>query len=159
MILKLLKRDEIFIAILNRVLYFKAEGHYTNVYYGKNSKTLFPCGISQVEKWLKSSGEASRKFVKIGRSNIINIDKVVHTSLSKGSVVLMGDDGNFVKLEVSRNAVKALNKCHWENADSDCINFDMENVSGGGIYPPQNSKEKRTPQNNTIGALPPTEPQ
>lgn len=36
--LKLYNRDEIFLVNLDTVLYFKAEDHYTSVYYAKDTK-------------------------------------------------------------------------------------------------------------------------
>lgn len=44
--LKLYNRDEIFLVNLDSVLYFKAEDHYTSVYYAKDTKQFLPFGLS-----------------------------------------------------------------------------------------------------------------
>lgn len=52
--LKLYNRDEIFLVNLDTVLYFKAEDHYTSVYYAKDTKQFLPFGLSQLEEAIKN---------------------------------------------------------------------------------------------------------
>ncbi len=47
--LKLHNRDEVFLVKLDSALYFKAEDHYTCVYYGRDTKQLLPFGLAHIE--------------------------------------------------------------------------------------------------------------
>lgn len=107
--LKLFKRDESFGAMLEDVLYFKAEGHYTNVFFTRDSKMLLPYGLSQLDNeiWKLDNGTS---FVKVGRSHIVNLKKVVYACITKESFTLMDQNGNFTNIVVSRAAIKQLIK-------------------------------------------------
>lgn len=107
--LKLFKRDESFGAMLEDVLYFKAEGHYTNVFFTRDSKMLLPYGLSQLDNeiWKLDNGTC---FVKVGRSHIVNLKKVVYACITKESFTLMDQNGNFTNIVVSRAAIKQLIK-------------------------------------------------
>lgn len=105
--LKLFKRDEMFGVALGDALYFKAEGHYTNVFFYKDSKLLLPFGLSQVNDELRKLAYGAR-FVKIGRSHIINLSCVVHASITKECFTLIDRNGAFVTVVVSKNAIKQL---------------------------------------------------
>lgn len=110
MMLKLFKRDETFVALLDKVIYFKAEGHYTEVYYGRDCKTLLPYGLSQMEQKLNETAGADNPFVKVGRSHIVNIRKVVYASIQKECITLLSNDSSFLTVRVPKNAIKNLIK-------------------------------------------------
>lgn len=105
--LKLFKRDEMFGVALGDTLYFKAEGHYTNVFFYKDCKLLLPFGLSQVDDELRKLTYGAR-FVKIGRSHIVNLSRVVHASVTKECFTLIDKNGAFVTVVVSKNAIKQL---------------------------------------------------
>lgn len=117
MMLKLFKRDESFGAMLEDVLYFKAEGHYTNVYFTRDSKMLLPYGLSQIDNeiWKLDNGTC---FVKVGRSHIVNLKKVVYACITKESFTLMDQNGNFANIVVSRAAIKQLIKALKDGKES-----------------------------------------
>ena len=106
--LKLYNRDEIFLLNLNAVLYFKAEDHYTSVYYGKDAKQLLPFGLSQLENAIAEQGADPGTFVRAGRSHLLNIGRVVHASVTKETVTMIGRDDAFVTIHVARNVVRDL---------------------------------------------------
>lgn len=107
MILKLFKRDELFEAMTNDVLFFKAEGHYTSLFFNKNNKLLLPFGLSQVEEELKKLKHGS-DFLKLGRSHIIHTKKVVYASITKEFFTMIDSNNNFINIKVSKTAVKHL---------------------------------------------------
>ena len=117
MMLKLFKRDKSFGAMLEDVLYFKAEGHYTNVYFTRDSKMLLPYGLSQIvnEIWKLDNGTC---FVKVGRSHIVNLKKVVYACITKESFTLMDQNGYFANIVVSRAAIKQLIKALKDGNES-----------------------------------------
>ena len=128
--LKLFKRDESFGAMLEDVLYFKAEGHYTNVFFTRDSKMLLPYGLSQLDNeiWKLDNGTC---FVKVGRSHIVNLKKVVYACITKESFTLMDQNGNFTNIVVSRAAIKQLIKALKDGKASKEEKSDSDNNDNG----------------------------
>ena len=114
--IKLFNRDEIFVVTLDKVLYFKAEDHYTTVYYGKEQKQLLPFGLSQVMKAIGCQADRE-EFIKLGRSILINSYRIVHASVTK-EVVTMTNDVGFITLHMSKSLVKELTR-KLKGEDSD----------------------------------------
>ena len=108
--LKLYNRDEIFVLDLDMVLYFKAEDHYTNMYYSKETKLLLPFGLSHMESMLAEACGNSNTFVRAGRSHLIDTRKVVRVSVAKETVTLMGGKDSLVSIHMSKNVVRDLAK-------------------------------------------------
>lgn len=147
MMLKLFKRDELFETMLQDVLFFQAEGHYTKLFFNKSNKLLLPFGLSQVEEELKKK-KNGKYFLKLGRSHIVHIKKVVYASITKEYFTMIDGNQNFINIKVSKTAVKHLmnvlkeegtpHGLLTENNDGDmAITASGEDLSGGGkpMYP------------------------
>ena len=146
MMLKLFKRDESFGAMLEDVLYFKAEGHYTNVYFTRDSKMLLPYGLSQIDNeiWKLDNGTC---FVKVGRSHIVNLKKVVYACITKESFTLMDQNGNFANIVVSRAAIKQLIKALKDGKESKDEKSDNDPNDNG----PKGKEGSETDNINNVG--------
>ena len=146
MMLKLFKRDESFGAMLEDVLYFKAEGHYTNVFFTRDSKMLLPYGLSQLDNeiWKLDNGTC---FVKVGRSHIVNLKKVVYACITKESFTLMDQNGNFTNIVVSRAAIKQLIKALKDGKASKEEKSDSDNNDNG----PKQKEGSETAIINNVG--------
>ena len=146
MMLKLFKRDESFGAMLEDVLYFKAEGHYTNVFFTRDSKMLLPYGLSQLDNeiWKLDNGTC---FVKVGRSHIVNLKKVVYACITKESFTLMDQNGNFTNIVVSRAAIKQLIKALKDGKASKEEKSDSDNNDNG----PKRKEGSETANINNVG--------
>ena len=146
MMLKLFKRDESFGAMLEDVLYFKAEGHYTNVFFTRDSKMLLPYGLSQLDNeiWKLDNGTC---FVKVGRSHIVNLKKVVYACITKESFTLMDQNGNFTNIVVSRAAIKQLIKALKDGKASKEEKSDSDNNDNG----PKWKEGSETANINNVG--------
>lgn len=145
MMLKLFKRDESFGAMLEDVLYFKAEGHYTNVYFTRDSKMLLPYGLSQIDNeiWKLDNGTC---FVKVGRSHIVNLKKVVYACITKESFTLMDQNGNFANIVVSRAAIKQLIKALKDGKESKDEKSDNDPNDNG----PKGKEDSETANINNV---------
>lgn len=146
MMLKLFKRDESFGAMLEDVLYFKAEGHYTNVFFTRDSKMLLPYGLSQLDNeiWKLDNGTC---FVKVGRSHIVNLKKVVYACITKESFTLMDQNGNFTNIVVSRAAIKQLIKALKDGKASKEEKSDSDTNDNG----PKRKEGSETANINNVG--------
>lgn len=105
--LRLCNRDEIFVIDLDAALYFKAEDHYTSVYYGKDVKQLLPFGLFQLEDAIAGK-EGCDDFYRAGRSHLVNMSKVVHASVAKETVTMLANNEQFVTVHVSKCVVKDI---------------------------------------------------
>ena len=106
--LKLYNRDEIFMINLDSVLFFKAEDHYTSVYYGKDIKQLLPFGLSQLVKSINELPDYKDMFARLGRSHLLNIHNIVHASVVKETVTMLSKDGSFVSVHIPRVVIKEM---------------------------------------------------
>lgn len=106
--IRLYNRDEIFIIDLDTVLYFKAEDHYTIVYYGKETKQLLPFGLSQLESLIATKPGYKDDFIRAGRSHLLHYPMIIHASVSKETVTLLNGESNIATVHVSRSVVKEI---------------------------------------------------
>ena len=128
--LKLYNRDEIFVIDLDSVIYFKAEDHYTSVYYGKDAKQLLPFGLSQLEKTINAQTDCASQFLRVGRSHLLNLHKIVHASVVKEAVTMMTSIGTFVTIHISRSVIRELARNLKGEENSGIV----ANLVGGGIF-------------------------
>lgn len=131
--LRLCNRDEFFVIDLDTVIYFKAEDHYTSVFYGKDVKQLLPFGLSQLEKSINCLHEGERQFLRVGRSHLLSMSRIVHASVVKESVTMMTSMGVFVSLHMSRSLVRDLSCCLKGDGNVEVV----ANILGGGNFQPQ----------------------
>ena len=130
--LRLCNRDEFFVIDLDTVIYFKAEDHYTSVFYGKDVKQLLPFGLSQLEKSINCLHEGERQFLRVGRSHLLSMSRIVHASVVKESVTMMTSMGVFVSLHMSRSLVRDLSCCLKGDGNVEVV----ANILGGEFPTP-----------------------
>ena len=124
--LKLHNRDEVFLVKLDSALYFKAEDHYTCVYYGRDTKQLLPFGLAHIEDALEL---CDADYMRFGRSHIINLQKVVHVSATKEMVTLLTSDNTFLQIHIARTAIREI-MAHLKD-ERPC---EEGNIAGGGKF-------------------------
>ena len=124
--LKLHNRDEVFLVKLDSALYFKAEDHYTCVYYGRDTKQLLPFGLAHIEDALEL---CDADYMRFGRSHIINLQKVVHVSATKEMVTLLTSDNTFLQIHIARTAIREI-MAHLKD-ERPC---EEGNIAGGGEF-------------------------
>lgn len=117
--LKLYNRDEIFLLDLDRVLYFKAEDHYSSVYYSKDTKQLLPFGLSQLESLIAEQSADGIRFLRAGRSHLLNFKRLVHVSVAKESVTMLGYGELLVTIHVSRCVAKDIARSMRNEGEED----------------------------------------
>lgn len=128
--LRLYNRDEIFVIDLDAALYFKAEDHYTSVYYGKDVKQLLPFGLYQLENAIAGKDGYADVYYRAGRSHLVNMSKVVHASVAKENVTLLANNEQFVTVHVSKCVVKDLVRFLKDEKGRAAVNSSL--YSGGG---------------------------
>lgn len=102
-------RDELLILDLEKVAFLRANGNYTELFYIEGQKTLISLGLSKVEALITQavrSSASSAKFVRLGRSLIINQVYLISVSVAKQKIVLSDLGKNAFGLAVSKTLAK-----------------------------------------------------
>ena len=82
--------DEMLRVDLRKVLYFKADRNYTDVYFVNGVHVTLPTGLMSIEQMLENDKLRGRTmpFVRLGRSLIVNISYILHINVLKQELTL-----------------------------------------------------------------------
>lgn len=104
-------RDELLRVDLRKVVYFKADRNYTDVYYLNGLHLTLPTNLMNLEKMLDSDKIRGKvvPFVRLGRSVIVNLKMIAHINIQKQELVMTDMvSPNIFRVPVSRDALKKL---------------------------------------------------
>lgn len=74
---------ELYVVDLNQTMYFKADDHYTHIYYTTGTHFMIPFGLSKVEDAIPEKQLFCKRFVRLGRTYIVNIGCIFHVNAMK----------------------------------------------------------------------------
>lgn len=98
-------RDELTVIDSEEIAVVQANGNYSKVLTIYRREIMLTSGISKVEQVLKNLKEKKSKFVRVGRSLIVNHSFLQKIDLMKQVMVLSGQ-GNAIKVNVSKKTLK-----------------------------------------------------
>ena len=98
-------RDELTVIDSEEIAVVQANGNYSKVLTIYRREIMLTSGISKVEQVLKNLKEKKSKFVRVGRSLIVNHSFLQKIDLMKQVMVLWGQ-GNEIKVNVSKKTLK-----------------------------------------------------
>ena len=98
-------RDELTVIDSEERAVVQANGNYSKVLTLYRREIMLTSGISKVEQVLKNLKEKKSKFVRVGRSLIVNHSFLQKIDLMKQVMVLSGQ-GNEIKVNVSKKTLK-----------------------------------------------------
>ena len=98
-------RDELTVVDSEEIAVVQANGNYSKVLTIYRREIMLTSGISKVEQVLKNLKEKKSKFVRVGRSLIVNHSFLQKIDLMKQVMVLSGQ-GNEIKVNVSKKTLK-----------------------------------------------------
>ena len=98
-------RDELTVIDSEEIAVVQANGNYSKVLTIYRREIMLTSGISMVEQVLKNLKEKKSKFVRVGRSLIVNHSFLQKIDLMKQVMVLSGQ-GNEIKVNVSKKTLK-----------------------------------------------------
>ena len=102
-------RDELLRLTADTVVCFKADGNYTTVVLANGAKYVVCVNLGQVEQGLACQlGEKAARFLRVGKSHIINRAFVQHLNVPKQRIILSDGRSRSWAVEVSREAIKNL---------------------------------------------------
>lgn len=122
-------RDELNCIETDMIAVVQANGNYSRVVYITKKEVTLTTGISKLEMTLKSYNDKNR-FIRLGRSFIINHSYLTKVDVLKQVLVLSDNDKNEIRVTIPKNILKS-----YKNAISKSIKI----------------KEKKEDGNNHIG--------
>lgn len=99
---------ELFVVNLGKVMYFKADDHYTHICYASGTHFMKPFGLSKVEEAIHEKDPAGQKFVRLGRTYIVNLDSVFHVNTIKQELQVADDHGINHTIHLSKPVLRNL---------------------------------------------------
>ena len=100
-------RDELVCVDSNRIAVVQANGNYSRVVYITKREMMLTHGISKLEEILKSYNSKSNRFMRLGRSVIINHAFLQKIDLQKQQVILSDGDKNEIRVTIPKPILKA----------------------------------------------------
>lgn len=101
-------RDELAIINLSKIAYVKADGNYCSITYISGQTQALTISISKFEEALRLAKEPERaaRFIRLGRSLIINSGYLYGISVLRQRILLSDFDGHVFTLAVPKLVLK-----------------------------------------------------
>ena len=98
-------RDELTAIDSENIAVIQANGNYSKIVTIYRKEIMLTSGITKVEQVLKSVNDTKSRFVRIGRSLVVNHSYLQKIDLMKQQMVL-SCQGNEIKINVSKKTLK-----------------------------------------------------
>lgn len=98
-------RDELTVVDSEEIAVIQANGNYSKILTIYRKEIMLSSGISKVEQALKSIKEKKSKFVRVGRSLIVNHSFLQKIDLLKLQM-LLSCKGNEIRINVSKKTLR-----------------------------------------------------
>jgi len=100
-------RDELTCINASKVAVIQANGNYSRVVYITKRELMVTYGISQLEETLKAYNNKDNRFIRLGRSFIINHAFLQKIDVLKQQIVLSDGDKNEIRVTVPKQILKS----------------------------------------------------
>lgn len=100
-------RDELTCVDTDLVAVVQANGNYSRVIYITKREVMLTCGISKLETILRSNNSKKNRFIRLGRSFIINHSFLHKIDVLKQQLVLSDGDKNEVRIKLPKLILKS----------------------------------------------------
>jgi DNA-binding LytR/AlgR family response regulator len=102
-------RDELQRIDVSKIVYFEADGNYTTIVMVNKLQASVCMNLGEMESALaKQLGEESRRFMRIGKRFIINMNYVYSINVQKQQLVLSDYDHFAFRVSISKEALKKM---------------------------------------------------
>lgn len=111
--LHLNSRDEFLRIDISKIVYFEADGNYTNIVLSNQLKGVVCMNLAHMQQVLSERlKEQASVFARVGKKYIINHTYIYQINVLRQKLVL-SDGGNFAfHLEISKEALKKLKELY-----------------------------------------------
>lgn len=108
-------RDEMIRVDLRKVLYFKSDRNYTDVYFLNGHHVTLPTSLLNIEKMLNDDRMRGKTipFVRLGRSLIVNLTFILQINVLKQELCLSDmKSAPVYKVTVPKEVLKSLKELY-----------------------------------------------
>ena len=106
-------RDELLRIDISKIIYFEADGNYTNIILANKLKGVVCMNLAHMQEILSERlKDQARIFARVGKKHIINHTYIYQIHVLKQSLIL-SDGKNFAyQLNISKEALKKLKELY-----------------------------------------------
>ena len=106
-------RDEFLRMDISKIVYFEADGNYTNIVLANKLKSVVCMNLAHMQQILTDSlKENARTFVRVGKKYIINHAYVCQIIVLRQNLVLRDGASFTFQLDISKEALKGLRELY-----------------------------------------------
>jgi len=111
--LHLNSRDEFLRIDISKIVYFEAEGNYTNIVLANQLKGVVCMNLSHMQQVLSENlKEKATVFARVGKRHIVNHTYVYQINVLRQKLVLSDGENFTFQLDVSKEALKQLKELY-----------------------------------------------
>ena len=102
-------RDELLRIDVSKIVYFEADGNYTDIVMVNKLRAAVCMNLSEMEKAIAAQiGDEAKTFMRIGKRFIINMRYVYSINVLKQQLVLSDYDHFAFQVNISKDALKKM---------------------------------------------------
>lgn len=102
-------RDELLRIEISKVVYFEADGNYTDIVMVNKLRASVCMNLGEMEKALAAQiGDEAKRFMRIGKRFIINMQYVYDINVLKQQMILSDYDHFAFQVNISKDALKKM---------------------------------------------------
>ena len=102
-------RDEFLRIDISKIVYFEADGNYTNIVLSNQLRGVVCMNLAQMQKVLSERlKERATVFARVGKRHIINHTYIYQINVLRQKLVLSDGENFAFQLDVSKEALKQL---------------------------------------------------
>jgi len=107
--LHLNSRDEFLRIDISKIIYFEADGNYTNIITSNGLRCVVCMNLTQMQQVLTDSlKENAQIFARIGKKHIVNHAYIFQISVQRQKLLLSDGDKFSYTLDISKEALRRL---------------------------------------------------
>ena len=102
-------RDELYRIDISKIVYFEAEGNYTNFVLSNKLKGAVCMNLAQMQQVLSDSlKESASIFARVGKRYIVNLTYVYHIGVLRQKLTMSDGEVFAYQMNISKEALKKL---------------------------------------------------
>lgn len=106
-------RDELYRIDISKIVYFEAEGNYTNFVLSNKLKGAVCMNLAQMQQVLSDSlKESALIFARVGKRHIVNLTYVYQIGVLRQKLLMSDGEVFAYSLNISKEALKKLKELY-----------------------------------------------